>query len=95
MRHLFLLALLSCDWLGDPYFGRSPLSHIVGNQEVVCECFKDAEVALRRLDDLPAPAVHAVCTAEIVVAPAALSTWQRGLVESLQNLVYVFMAVLR
>ena len=33
---LFLLALLACDWAGDPYFGQSPLSQALGSQEVVC-----------------------------------------------------------
>jgi hypothetical protein len=33
---LFLLVLLACDYAGDPYFGQSPLSHVLGSQEVVC-----------------------------------------------------------
>jgi hypothetical protein len=35
-NHLFLLFLFACDWAGDPYHGRSPLSRPFCNQEVSC-----------------------------------------------------------
>jgi hypothetical protein len=48
---LFLLALLACDWAGDPYFGQSPLSHVLGSQEVACSslqcCGHHREVSLQ------------------------------------------------
>src|SRR5207237_3203609 len=34
--HYFLLFLLVCDWVGDPYQGKSPLSRSLGSQEVAC-----------------------------------------------------------
>jgi hypothetical protein len=34
---MFLLLLLAGDWAADPYFGQSPLSHDLGNQEVSCQ----------------------------------------------------------
>jgi hypothetical protein len=44
---LFLLLLLVCDWIGDPYFGQSSLSHPLSNQEVSCSslsCCKGSRV---------------------------------------------------
>jgi hypothetical protein len=37
MRGLFLFLLLICDWLGDPYFGRSPLSQPMSSQIAYCK----------------------------------------------------------
>jgi hypothetical protein len=33
---MFLLLLLAGDWAADPYFGQSPLSRDLGNQEMFC-----------------------------------------------------------
>ena len=37
MRGLFLFFLLICDWAGDPYFGRSPLSQPMSSQIAYCK----------------------------------------------------------
>jgi hypothetical protein len=36
----FLFLLLACDWAGDPYLGRSPLSRPLRSQEVICQTIR-------------------------------------------------------
>src|SRR5207248_6950132 len=36
LSRLFLLLLLGADWLGDPYFGKSPLSRPYQSQDAFC-----------------------------------------------------------
>ena len=47
LKRFFLLALLACDWAGDPYFGRSPLSRPMASQEAYCHStFHRAQLVL-------------------------------------------------
>jgi hypothetical protein len=68
VKPTFLLALLVCDWAGDPYQGRSPLSRPLASQEAFCHSLAYRGETLRSTaaDVLDCPAAPR----DVALAPA-------------------------
>jgi hypothetical protein len=60
IQRALLLLLLACDWAGDPYIGRSPLSQPLSSQPVVCHTVRlTRSVAYPQFDVRPLAVLQA------------------------------------
>jgi hypothetical protein len=83
LSRLFLLLLLACDWVGDPYHGTSPLSRPFSSQEMTCRSLADGYTVKQLpqrawLADGPAGAADPAPCCTVVRPPAAPADLTHG-----------------
>lgn len=92
----YLLLLLTCDWIGDPYFGHSPLSQPFANQVMVSPAKAKLDNERQKVSDFG----NAHLLAALGEAAGA-SLWQQGLREVSRTVwltshsIYILMTIRR